>query len=316
MTITQETSAPLVVVCGATGVQGGSVIKALTESDRAYRIRGLTRDPTKPSARGLTTLGVEMVGVSLVLGNESEVLKAFEGANIVFAMTNFWEHMDKQRETDEGIMLVKTAKAVGVDLFIWSGLESVIELSGGKYTLVHPFESKAAVTKYGRNSGVPFVNVQAGYYASNLTGFAKPSKQADGSYVLTVPCSPSTVLPVIDMVQDYGIFVREAIESPAFGAGSEILTCGELISIRDCMSQLAEITGEKISCVQIGDEEYIAAFPFPRSVGMEILESFHFQEEFGYYGGKDVNPSQQHLIRKPRTWAEYARGIDWATILG
>jgi len=120
MTITQDTSVPLVVVCGSTGIQGGSAIKALAESDKAYRVRGLTRDPTKPSARELANQGVEMVQVSLTVENEPVVLKAFEGANIVFvsppvimpiqlscsssryggiskAMTNFWEHMSKQR---------------------------------------------------------------------------------------------------------------------------------------------------------------------------------------------------------------------------
>ena len=84
MTISQDTSAPLVVVCGATGIQGGSVIKGLAESDKPYRLRGLTRDPTKASARKLANEGVEMVGVSLTVGKESEVRKAFEGANIIF----------------------------------------------------------------------------------------------------------------------------------------------------------------------------------------------------------------------------------------
>jgi hypothetical protein len=138
-------------------------------------------------------------------------------------------------------MLVETAKAVGVDLLIWSGLEDITKLSGGKYTMMYPFDSKAAVTEFARQSGVPFVNVQAGFYASNFTTMFKPRKQADGSYILTIPY-PDTVYPIIDAEHDYGIFVREAIESPAFGAGTEILTCGEFISIRGCMSQLAEST--------------------------------------------------------------------------
>lgn len=316
MTITQETSAPLVVVCGATGIQGGSVIKALAESDRNYRLRGLTRDPTKPLARELAKKGVQMAGVSLTVDNEAEVRKAFEGANIVFAMTNFWEHLNKQREIDEGTMLVNTAKAIGVDLLVWSGLDSITELSGGKYTMADHFDSKAAVTTYARKSGVPFANVQAGFYASNFTGGFKPTKQADGSYVLTLPCSPNVVYPVIDMVEDYGLFVREAIESPAFGPGSEVLSCGEFISIHDCISQLAEIMGKKISCVQITDEEFIAAFHGPRRVAMEMIQSFHSHEEFGYWGGKDIKPSLQYLARKPRTWAKFVGATDWSTVFG
>lgn len=84
MTISQNADAPLVAVVGATGTQGGSVIRALISSNRTYRIRGLTRDPTKPAAQGLVKLGVEMVGVSLVVENKEEVFKAFEGAAFAF----------------------------------------------------------------------------------------------------------------------------------------------------------------------------------------------------------------------------------------
>jgi hypothetical protein len=47
-------------------------------------------------------------------------------------------------------------------------------------------------------------------------------------------------LPVIDMASDYGLFVRQAIESPAFGVGSEILACGELLPVGDTFKQLSE----------------------------------------------------------------------------
>ena len=84
MTISQELSAPLVVVVGATGTQGGSVIKALAESDKPYRIRGLTRDTSKPAALKLKAQGAELISVSISVENGDMVQKAFEGANIAF----------------------------------------------------------------------------------------------------------------------------------------------------------------------------------------------------------------------------------------
>lgn len=63
MTITQDSSAPLVVVVGSTGSQGGSVIRALADSDRPYRIRGLTRDTSTDAAKELRKYGVEMIAV-------------------------------------------------------------------------------------------------------------------------------------------------------------------------------------------------------------------------------------------------------------
>lgn len=90
MTISREQSAPLVVVVGATGIQGGSVIQALSESDKPYRIRGFTRDVSKQAAQDLSKKGVEMVAVNLVVQNRDAVFKAFEGATVAFVrMTLF-----------------------------------------------------------------------------------------------------------------------------------------------------------------------------------------------------------------------------------
>lgn len=135
-------------------------------------------------------------------------------------------------------MLVNVSQAVGVNLLIWSGLHSIAESSGGKYTGADHFESKAAVTKYAQKSGIPFANIQAGFYASNYEGHFKPRKQDDGSYVLSLPIDPEGTFPVIDMI-DYGLFVRRAIEVPGFGAGSELLAHAESISVSDCLSEMA-----------------------------------------------------------------------------
>jgi uncharacterized protein YbjT (DUF2867 family) len=88
MTISHESSVPLVVVVGITGKQGGSVARALRDSDKPYRIRGITRDVTKSAAQAFAAEGVEIVGVSLTTDNAGGVLEAFKGANIVFVSSS------------------------------------------------------------------------------------------------------------------------------------------------------------------------------------------------------------------------------------
>jgi len=292
-------------------------VRALAESDKPYRIRGLTRDVTKAAARQFAAEGVEMVAISLTSDNMAAVCQVFTGADIVFVVTNYWEHLDVNREVAEGKMLIDAAKAVGVGLFVWSGLESVIKVTDGKYPNVHHFNGKGEITEYGRRSGLGFVNIQAGWYATNFANLEgmKPKRVEDGTYVLALPVGPQTVLPVIDTAHDYGLFVREAIESPFFGAGSEVLSSGEIVTVGDMISQLAEVTGKKIEYARISDKDFMAATGQPASVALEMLESLKYHEEYGYFAGKDPNPSLQHLARPTRTWANFVRTTDWSSVL-
>jgi uncharacterized protein YbjT (DUF2867 family) len=63
-------SKKILVVFGATGNQGGSVIKTILEDpslSSQFEIRGITRDPSKPSATSLAEKGVILVKVNLLL---------------------------------------------------------------------------------------------------------------------------------------------------------------------------------------------------------------------------------------------------------
>lgn len=58
----------LITVFGATGNQGGSVIKHLLADpflSQEFKIRGITRDTSKPAAQALAAKGVETIAVSL-----------------------------------------------------------------------------------------------------------------------------------------------------------------------------------------------------------------------------------------------------------
>lgn len=82
MVASQSPSAPLVIVFGATGAQGSSVVNHLIASKKEYRIKGVTRDPTKPSGQALQSQGVEPIKADL--SNLDEVSAAIKGANVVF----------------------------------------------------------------------------------------------------------------------------------------------------------------------------------------------------------------------------------------
>lgn len=80
-------SPKLIVVTGATGAQGGSVARLFAQSPD-WRVRGITRNPDKPSNASLRQAGIE-----LVAGDYDDVEsleRAFEGADVIFGTTDFW----------------------------------------------------------------------------------------------------------------------------------------------------------------------------------------------------------------------------------
>ncbi|KAF7325086.1 NAD(P)-binding protein [Mycena kentingensis (nom. inval.)] len=311
MTITtSDLTAPLVVVVGITGNQGGSVARALIESDRAYRIRGLTRDVDKLAAKAFAEQGVELVQVALTVGNEGAARAAFAGADIVFSVTNFGEHADYEREVAEGKLIVDAAKhsSPSLKLFIWSGIESVTELSGGRLSNAKFFDSKAAVTAYARDSGLPLAVVEAGYYMDNIFNAVASALVAKGAsaYTFGFPMAKGTLLPFIDVAGDYGLYVRAAIERPELGAGSEVLS-GTILEIGDAIRQLAEFYGQNIVYEPISIEQFSESFPYKPVVPI-LSDMYQFYETIGYYGAKKPSPATI-LVRRPKTWREYLEGL-------
>ncbi|KAJ7859519.1 NmrA-domain-containing protein [Mycena olivaceomarginata] len=187
MTITQDPSAP------------SSIVKALAESIKPYRVRGFSRDSTKPAAQKLVAQGVEVVDALLVLSNVKNMFKAFEGTNIAFLMTTFLE-------TAEGKTMLDAAKAAGVECIVWSGLSNISKISGGKYTPI---------------SGVPFVDVQA-------SNFMNPSQ-------CSVKC-PDGSFPIINTECDYDLYIRHVLETPVFPDGEEVCT-GKYLTVEQIALQ-------------------------------------------------------------------------------
>ena len=113
----------LIAVIGATGQQGGAVVRALQASGQ-FKVRALTRNPGKHRE-----LAEEVVEADL---DRPETLKAaFEGAHGVFLVTNFWE--EGTDELKQATAAVRAAKDAGVKHFIWSTLPDVEAISGGKF---------------------------------------------------------------------------------------------------------------------------------------------------------------------------------------
>src|SRR6267378_6576962 len=110
----------LIAVIGATGQQGGGVLRAL-QARGQFKVRALTRNPDKHRE-----LAEEVVEADL---DQPETLNAaFKGAHGVFLVTNFREAGPD--EAKQATAAVRAAKDAGVKHFVWSTLPNVEAISG------------------------------------------------------------------------------------------------------------------------------------------------------------------------------------------
>ncbi|EJD43218.1 hypothetical protein AURDEDRAFT_185654 [Auricularia subglabra TFB-10046 SS5] len=155
MVLSNDPSARLVAVVGATGYQSGSVIDNLIESDKFYCLLCLARDARQLVALKLKVRGVKDFEVNIIVGNESATV------------TNFWEHQSSEGGITEGKLMVDAAKEAAAQLLVWQGLEDYTKRKNGAKTNVAHFDGKSAVTAYAFTQ-LPTVDVQAGFIADTL----------------------------------------------------------------------------------------------------------------------------------------------------
>ena len=80
-----STSPKIVTVFGATGNQGGSVVRSLLQNNE-FQVRGVTRNPTSDNSKALAAQGVNVVKANGFDADEMEA--AFKGSWGVFLNIN------------------------------------------------------------------------------------------------------------------------------------------------------------------------------------------------------------------------------------
>jgi saccharopine dehydrogenase-like NADP-dependent oxidoreductase len=109
---------PLITVTGATGQQGGAVVRALLDRGK-FRVRAVTRSTESSAAKALASQGVELARADY--DDRESLDKAFEGSHGVFLVTDYWKACgcNLEKELQQGKKLGDSAKQVV--LIMWYG---------------------------------------------------------------------------------------------------------------------------------------------------------------------------------------------------
>jgi uncharacterized protein YbjT (DUF2867 family) len=313
-------SKKVLLVFGATGKQGGSVVKSILADSNAselFRICGVTRDTSKPAAQALEAKGVETVAASL---DDAESLKkAMQGAYAVYAMTNYWESLDEKKEYQQGVNVVDAAKESGVQHLIISTLKNVTKLTDGKFPHVYHFDSKAKIADYAREVGVPMTEFMPGFYMDNLVSNIR--KGEDGHWGYYAPYSKSTPIPLFDTDKDTGLFVKAILLNREKTLGRAVLGATDYYTPTQIVESFAKAkpeAGKGLTFTQVPADVFkgnLAKAGMPDFVQEELLENMMFMEPYGYYGGEKLDFSHSLLDKPPTTFEEFVRSAPaWSEV--
>ncbi len=151
-----------VVVCGATGNQGGAVLDALLRRGR-LKVRALVRDPRR--AAPLVVRGVELVTGDL--RDTDSLVRAFAGAAGVFGMTQPWSSdyrkADIAAELIQGRSLVEASSRAGVRLVL-----STVFVPDLKPMGIPHVDSKIEIEKTAQRLGNRLIVVAPGSFLDNI----------------------------------------------------------------------------------------------------------------------------------------------------
>ena len=285
-----------IAVFGATGHQGGGVVRALQAAGQ-FRVRALTRDPVKHRE-----VADEVVEADL---NRPETLgPALAGAHGVFLVTNFWEA--GTGELQQASAAVRAARDAGVTHFIWSTLPDVEAISHGRFRVPH-FTGKARVDRIVTEAG--FVNhtfVIAPFYYRNLVEAMAPQKQADGSAGWTLPLDPDVRCIHMGDIPELGDIVAGAFARPdEAGDGEYLPLVGDFMSFNGIVDALNR-QGHAFSYRRVPKDVFSAFFPG----AAEIAEMFAYWEAHTYLGSDSserIALAEKVAGRKPTTFPAWAR---------
>jgi uncharacterized protein YbjT (DUF2867 family) len=219
----QAEQASTIAVVGATGQQGGATAQALIEAGAA--VRAVVRDTSNPAAKQLRERGAQLAEADL---DQAETLvKAFQGADAVFAMATFTGPRGTDGEVEHGKAIGDAARTAGVSRIVYSSV-------GGaeRHTGIPHFESKRRVEEYLAGLGLPVTFVRPAFFMDNLNSSAPTAD--NGELVLRLPLPAGIPLQMI-ATRDIGRVAAAALLDPDRIPGHAVEIAGD------------ELTGEQVA---------------------------------------------------------------------
>ena len=227
-----------ILVFGATGRQGGSVVKALLRA--RWSVRALVRDPMTSEARALHEMGVDLVAGSFT--DTDLVAGAMTGVHGVFSVLP--GNLALEDEVHFGTAIADIAAACGVAHLVYSSGAS----SGDKPTGVARFDAKPRIEAHIRQLPVPSTIIRPMIFMDMLvqSGFGL----AEGRFTFFLrPDQPMQLIAV----EDIGKFVAAVFANREAFGGKTLKIASDTVTGRQLGAIFSEVAGRPIAYARFSD---------------------------------------------------------------
>jgi uncharacterized protein YbjT (DUF2867 family) len=255
------TNKKIIAVVGATGVQGGGLLRAImADPDGRFTARALTRNADSGRARALASPGVEVIEADL--DDETSLRKAFDGAYGAYVVTNFWAQRTPEQEQartraemelDQAAAAARAAKDTELRHVVWSTLEdtrphfarlgSNVPNALGNYKVPH-FDAKAEADASFTALGVPTTFLQTTMYYEALLQGLGPHRDANGELVLTLPMADKRWALIAG--EDIGKTALGVLRGGEEFIGKTVSIAGTLATGEELAATFTAALGEKV----------------------------------------------------------------------
>lgn len=249
-----------ILVTGATGKQGGAVVRALLGAGRP--VRALTRDPASAAGRALAAQGVEVVKGDFT--DSASLDAAMVEVDGVFSMQMPSQPSEPDTEVVTGRALIEAAGRAGVDTVVHTSVaragdqETFVGWDEGRWDPLY-WNNKAAVINMVKAQGFRhWVILKPALIMENLVppmvDFMFPTLRSRGRIESGI--NADTRLDWI-AAQDIGAFAAAAFADPERFHGHEIDLAAECTTLPEIAAEITEVTGKPIAVVTLSEDEML-----------------------------------------------------------
>lgn len=223
-----------VLVCGATGRQGGAVSRSLLA--HGFEVLALTRSPQTAVAKELERLGAQVVVGDLSQPKSLHLI--MKGVDAVFSVQNYWERgVGAEGELRQAENLLAAAEANGVRHVVQS-----IMARARTYDGIAHFESKQRIADWLRHGTIPYTTLGTVWFMDNILD---PTMGGSLNIPILAGSLASHVSFPMLATADIGNACVKILQSPSDHAGKHFDLIGDRLTVAEMKQVYARVTGRQ-----------------------------------------------------------------------